>query len=311
MPSRLFRIFFIFSFFIVPLCKVHAQTFDSLALKPKRLIVLTGLLSTGYVSSLLVLNEFWYKPFPKSKFYFFNDNAEWNQMDKFGHAFSGYLLSRLSYEGFNWTGLKDEKAIVYGSLVSFLYLSNIEVLDGVSAKWGASAGDVLGNTFGAALFVTQQFAWDEQKVLLKVSTHRKKYSGDLKNRAQQLFGDNFLERSLKDYNAQTYWLSFNMASLFNTPKDFPQWLNVALGYGSEGLLGVFENKWNNDGVLLDRTDIKRYRQYYVTLDIDWAKIPTHKKGLKVLFKIFRLIKLPFPTVEMNSVNGAKFHWLYF
>src|ERR1035438_10237615 len=47
-----------------------------------------------YGGSLIVLNQYWYANYPKSKFHFFNDNAEWQQMDKCGHFFTSY------YEGF-------------------------------------------------------------------------------------------------------------------------------------------------------------------------------------------------------------------
>ncbi len=34
---------------------------------------------------------------------------------------------------------------------------------------------------------------------------------------------------LKDYNGQTYWLSFNVASFLPTNSGFPYWLNMSLG----------------------------------------------------------------------------------
>src|SRR6476620_6964690 len=39
-------------------------------------------------TALFVLNELWYADYPRSDFHFVNDNAEWLQMDKAGHAFS-------------------------------------------------------------------------------------------------------------------------------------------------------------------------------------------------------------------------------
>ena len=41
---------------------------------------------------------------------------------------------------------------------------------------------------------------------------------------------------LKDYNAQTYWFSANLKSFFPEIK-FTAWLNVAVGYGAEGMFG--------------------------------------------------------------------------
>src|SRR3979490_1446479 len=39
------------------------------------------------------LNYLWYKKFPHSKFHYFNDNAEWLNVDKVGHAATAYNIS--------------------------------------------------------------------------------------------------------------------------------------------------------------------------------------------------------------------------
>src|SRR5215469_7497447 len=39
------------------------------------------------------LQYLWYKKFPHSKFHFFNDNAEWLNVDKVGHAATAYNIS--------------------------------------------------------------------------------------------------------------------------------------------------------------------------------------------------------------------------
>jgi hypothetical protein len=40
---------------------------------------------------------------------------------------------------------------------------------------------------------------------------------------------------LKDYNGQTYWLSVNLHSFYKGSK-IPKWLNLAIGYGANGML---------------------------------------------------------------------------
>ena len=47
---------------------------------------------------LIGLNAEWYAKYPRSGFHFFNDYAEWLQVDKVGHAFSAYSGSRASME---------------------------------------------------------------------------------------------------------------------------------------------------------------------------------------------------------------------
>jgi hypothetical protein len=96
-----------------------------------------------------------------------------------------------------------------------------------------------------------------------------------------LFGSTLPELLLKDYNAQTYWLSFNLHSFLPQSK-LPKWLNVSVGYGAQGLLGGYENVAydNNGNVVFDRRDIPRYRQWYLAPDVDLTKIKTKSKFIR-------------------------------
>ena len=38
--------------------------------------------------------------YPKSKFHFINDNREWLQMDKFGHAMTSYYTGYLGVKAY-------------------------------------------------------------------------------------------------------------------------------------------------------------------------------------------------------------------
>src|ERR1700741_4392631 len=50
----------------------------------------------------LWLNYLWYKKFPHSKFHFFNDNAEWLNMDKMGHATTAYNIAAIQSDLLHW-----------------------------------------------------------------------------------------------------------------------------------------------------------------------------------------------------------------
>ena len=81
---------------------------DSTAINKKRLN--TVIIGTGvaYGASLVALNEAWYKK-QQSTFHFFNDNSQWNQVDKAGHMYSAYQLSKAGKELFLWTNMSDKK----------------------------------------------------------------------------------------------------------------------------------------------------------------------------------------------------------
>ena len=89
-------------------------------------------------------------------------------------------------------------------------------------------------------------------------------------------------------------------------------MSFSFGYGAEGMFGARSNIAldANGNVTFDRSDIKRYRQWYISPDVDFSKIRTNKKGLKILFFVLDAFKFPAPTLEYS--NGSfKGHWIVF
>ena len=246
--------------------------------------------------ALVGFNELWYKNYPKSNFHFVNDNSAWLQMDKFGHAATSYYGGVNGIKLYKWAGLEYKKAVWVGGLTGLLFNSTIEILDGFSANWGASFGDVFANSMGSLLAISQELYWKEQKVMLKYGFSKSNTS----NSNTELFGNSILQRSLKDYNGQTYWLSVNINSFFELKKSgFPKWLNFAFGYSGNGMISA-QNK----------TGDNRYRQFLFSLDIDLTRINTKNKFLKRLTHVFSFVKIPFPTFEFSN-NQLKLHSIYF
>ena len=133
----------------------------------------------------------------------------------------------------------------------------------------------------------------------------------LENRANDLFGESMPERMLNDYNAQTYWLSFNIRS-FLKHSNWPAWLNVAAGYGANGMYGGFENKWDDNlGNEITRYDIPRKRQYYLAPDIDFTKIKTSSRFLRSAFFVLNAFKCPAPALMIDSKGKFKAYAIYF
>ena len=133
----------------------------------------------------------------------------------------------------------------------------------------------------------------------------------LRDRADELYGTGAIEQLLKDYNRQAYWLSINTASFF-PGQQRAKWLNVAIGYGAGGMYGGFENLWeNNDGMEMDYSAVRRYRQFFLSVDIDMMRIPTRSKGAKVAFYILNVFKMPAPAIEINTMGEIIFHPMYF
>jgi len=272
-------------------------------LNKKRLVLVSSSKIALASTSFIVLNELWYSKYPKTKFHTFNDSKEWLQMDKVGHSTTSYYLGYLSYEIFKWTGLENKKSILIGGATGLMYMSVLEFMDGFFDEWGFSITDMSSNFAGTGLFVAQQFLWDEQRIKLKFSFHQ---SG-LAHYRPELLGDNLNEQILKDYNGQTYWLSTNIYSFLKKESKFPKWLNVALGYGANGMTGGQQNICIGNP---DCLELKRERQFYLSLDADLTKIKFKSKIIKSIFGTFGFIKIPFPTLKLSK-SASKIRWLYF
>jgi uncharacterized protein YfiM (DUF2279 family) len=280
--------------------------------KKKRIWLVASGNVIGYGATMIGLNAAWYKNYPRSSFHTFNDNKEWLQVDKVGHMYSAYIESYGSMEMWRWTGIDRKKQIWIGGMSGAFYQTVIEVLDGFSSQWGWSWGDFSANILGSSALVAQELAWNDERIKLKFSFHHKSYSDpSLNQRSDVLFGKQESSRFIKDYNGQTYWASVNIRSFFPKSK-WPPWLSVAVGYGAEGMFGGTENIGTdkNGNIIFNRPDIKRYRQWYLTPDIDLSKIKTKSKALKFFLIFLNAFKFPTPALEFS--NGKfKAHAVYF
>ena len=72
----------------------------------------------------------------------------------------------------------------------------------------------------------------------------------------------------------------------------PDWLNMAIGYGADGM---YNGNAYEEGT---------YREFYASLDINLRNIKTDKKFLDKALKILSFIKVPMPTfkISQNKLN---------
>jgi hypothetical protein len=253
-----------------------------------------------YTGSLIALGETWYQDQPRSAFHWFNDAQEWKQVDKAGHFWSALHESRLGIEALRRTGVPEKKAIWYGGLLGIVLQSPIEYLDGRSPDYGASASDLAANAAGSFAVIGQQLAWGETRILPKFSFHSTRYAAIRPN----VLGKTWQEQTLKDYNGQTYWLSVDVAKFLPSTSRYPKWLNVALGYGAEEVV-------YHDADANRLANLSPYRQYYLSVDLNWQAIPTRSKFLKGTFALLSVLKFPAPALEYSKRHGLKAHPIYF
>lgn len=256
-----------------------------------------------YIAGISFLQFIWYTDHEREPFHFYNDNKGYLQMDKLGHAYSAYHESYNAYYALRWAGMSKKKALLFGGPMGLVMQTPIEIYDGLYEGWGFSWGDMGANAFGSALFIAQQLVWKEQRVLMKFT-----YSNSGYSKYHHNLGETPVEQFFLDYNGHTYWLSGNMKQLFGLDR-FPPWLNLAIGHSGNGMIKEFENPTTYEGKPFPY--LERYRQWLFSLDIDFTRIHTNKKWVASLLSYLNVVKIPFPALELNRVDGLKFRPLYF
>lgn len=284
---------------------------------PNRFWVATATGATLYGAATYGLWKTWYSNYERGPFQTIDDFPEWLQMDKAGHAFTAYQYARFSRAAANWTGMKPKAAAWTAFGVSTLLQGTLEMLDAYSVRWGFSWSDVAANTVGAGLHLGQELAWREQRILLKVGnslrqppdvtvTGRNGGTSSLAYISSQRFGNGLVERFLKDYNEQTIWLSANPKAFLPASK-LPDWLNLAVGYGAQDVYGAYGNSWsvNGEGFVYPA---QRYRQWYLSPDIYFSRIPTKKRWVRLVLGALDFFKMPAPALEYSQ-GKLRGRWL--
>ncbi|WP_239020958.1 DUF2279 domain-containing protein [Pontibacter arcticus] len=270
------------------------------AVNKKRLLLLGSGFTVGYTGMIVGLNKAWYDNSERTSFHFFNDNREWQQVDKAGHFWGAFQQSRAGVDMLRWAGVPNRKAILYGGLLGVVLQTPIEVFDGYQADYGASVGDLVANTAGSAALVAQELAWNEVRIMPKFSFHKTKYAQLRPN----VLGSNLAERALKDYNGQTYWLTVDVAAFQKEESKWPKWLGVSVGYGAEEM--VYNHIETNEAL-----GYQMRRQFYLSPDLNLHRIKTKSKLLNTTFYVLSIFKFPAPTLEYATGKGFKLHPVYF
>lgn len=273
-------------------------------LNHKRLALVVGAETAFYVGGMSYLQFIWYQDQERVPFHWYNDNAGYLQIDKFGHAYGAYLESYLGYHSLRYAGVSRKHALWFGGPLGLFLQTPIEVFDGIYEGWGFSWGDMVANAAGSAIVVGNELAFREQLIRYKFSFVRSPYA----DQANGYLGDNFLESLFYDYNGHSYWLSMPINRLIPAER-IPDWLCVSVGYSANGMFGEFENRSSWAGQPIPPTE--RYRQLLFSLDIDPSRIRTRHRWLNRVLDGLAFIKVPFPTLEINGRGKISGYPWYF
>lgn len=266
-----------------------------------KFLLVEGAILTGAMS---YLKYEWYSDKKRVPFHFYNDFKGWNQIDKFGHFYASYLESNVGYSLMKKFNFSEKQSLIFGGSQGFILETPIEFFDAYYEGWGFSITDMVANALGSSFFIIQQRIFGEQLLRPKLSFSRSIYAKDANG---YLGKNNFLSQFVYDYNGYTYWFSFSPSKIFKIKK-IPEWINLSLGYGANGMIGEFSNISTYNGKNIPYHE--RYRQYYLSLDIDFSKIKSKSKVLKKIFNALSYIKIPLPTIEISN-KKIRGHYFYF
>ena len=292
---------------IILLCVFNFNLFSQDTLRTKvdknfyKFLAAEGVVLSG---AILYLKHEWYYDKKRFSFHFYDDFKGWNQVDKLGHFYVSYLESNVGYSILKKFNFSEKKALYFGGFQGLILETPIEFFDAYHQGWGFSVSDLVANTLGSVFFIMQQKIFNEQLIKPKLSFSKSIYASE----ANGLLGKkSLISQFVYDYNGYTYWFSFSPKKIFKFKK-VPKWLNLAIGYGANGMLGEFENKSMYKGEEIP--SFKRYRQFYLSLDIDFSKIRTKSRFVNKIFDGLSYIKIPLPTLELSN-KKMKGYFFYF
>ena len=226
-------------------------------------------------------------------------------MDKIGHVYTAYKIGEVTTDLFRWTGLKPIKSALVGTSIGIGYQTTLELFDAYSTEWGFSWGDIASNLTGSGLYLGQELAWSEQRILPKFSYHPTQYAAI----RPEILGSTHLERLLKDYNGQTYWLSFSPGTFLKNTS-FPNWLCFSFGYSVDAKLKGDEEIYFNFHENGTSTSYQSEREFLFSMDVDLSRLPAKKTWVKRVLKQLNHLKIPFPAVQLSNgkIQGKPFYF---
>jgi len=263
---------------------------ESYISKEKIIKTSSFLILSQYLTYKYVLQPGWWSS-DEVAFHYDADENYARLADKIGHAYSGFYLSTLYTDLFLSTGFNWNKAKLYGGILSFIQLLDVEYKDGFSAVWGFSKYDIYANTTGILYYYLQDYIPFFQNFTPKYLYNYSKFIHDSKI-------DN--SAIVSNYEEITFFMSINVKNLL--PNHYKKmWINgldLAVGYSTRGFNVIGEPLY----------PLKE--NYYFGLDLNILSIlPNHNSRWHWVAQTLNFIKLPSPMIEYTD-DGKKNHLLY-
>ncbi len=263
--------------FLIFVSKVLGSDKDSSSYVSKVNYTRLAIVGVGTVGTIAVIHAYqqhaWWSGQRRS-FHVVNDWEYALNIDKIGHFYGATLISNLFSGSLQWAGVDSKKAMIYGALLGSIFGLYVEFEDGFATDWGFSPGDAGADILGAWYPVAQNYF-----PFLKNFNFKWSYipTTQLKTGVKKIFID--------DHEGQTMWLSISVNNFLpqKIEKFYPDFLNIAIGYGVRDLDGRGGGK----------------REFYIALDYNLEKLPYDGCLWKLIKKNLNYIHLPAPAVRLT------------
>ena len=257
-------------------------------------IGMAGVYSAFFISLQIIQSDAWWKD--QSGDWHVVDDVEYARgLDKFGHAYTSYVMTTLCGDLLMESGMAQEPAMLTGAGMGLVYMMFVEVQDGFAKNWGFSPTDAAANCAGVGFYVAQHYVPFLENFTPRWSYIPPEWTG---NRAITDRPTTFID----DYNGTTFWLAANVNNLLpEAAKPYwPDWLMFDIGYG-------IRNYAVSETVNGELVPVGVSRRFLFGLDYDWVKIiPESSFGfLNYVRHWLNYVRLPGPTLEVGD-DGVKF-----
>ena len=280
-------LFFFSLFFLNGILTFAKQPFANDSIKKGKVILVSSSLGVALAGSYLYIENSWWNEKQRG-FHFDNgsDKVYALNVDKAGHFIGGLQAADIFSSSMQWAGMGKKQSLWYGAAFGSGLQLAIEMKDAYAPYWGFSKWDLGIGSAGAFLPVAKYYSPKLRAFDVKLSYWKRHNTyWDLeKERGKSLHKYAWQD----DYVNQTYWLSVDL-NYFN--ENFPDWLNIAIGFGLD------ETQYLN----ANDTKMGGNNEWYIALDYDIPKMlkkwksPTAKK-IKHWLNYFHF---PAPTIRIS------------
>jgi len=262
---------------------------DTNQLNKGKVLVVSSSLGLALTGSYLYVEKSWWSD--KAVPFHFDDGPDLKyalNVDKAGHFMGGIAATDFFSSSMQWAGMNEKKSLWYGAFFGSSLQLAIEMKDAYAPYWGFSKWDLALGSTGSFWPVAQFYNEDLKSISFKFSYYKR---SNIYWELDEQRGNEINKYAWQDdYPNQTYWITFDI-NHFTKTCYWPEWLNVAIGFGLDDTQYLNEKNTKTGG----------NNEWYIALDYDIPKMlkkwnsPTAKKIKHWL----NYIHFPAPTIRVS------------